>query len=43
MPLALCVRNESHRAKLVYSTAVCGRLDIDDPQPITTLTLPAED
>ena len=42
LPVALYVRNDNHRAKLVKLIAVCSALDIDDPQPALTLMLPEE-
>jgi hypothetical protein len=43
LPVALYVRNDNHRAKLVKLIAVCSALDIDDPQPTLTLMMPDED
>ena len=43
LPVALYVRNDNHRAKLVKLIAVCSALDMDDPQPALTLMLPDED
>ena len=43
IPVALYVRNDNYRAKLVKLIATCGPLDIDDPQPAVTLQLPDED
>ncbi len=43
LPVALYVRNDNHRAKLVKLIATCSALDIDDPQPALTLMLPDED
>jgi hypothetical protein len=43
IPVALYVRNDNHRSRLVKLIAVCGPLDIDDPQPAITLMLPDED
>lgn len=43
IPVALYVRNDNRRAKLVKLIATCGPLDIDDPQPAVTLQLPDED
>jgi hypothetical protein len=43
LPVALYVRNDNHRAKLVKLIAVCSALDTDDPQPTLTLMLPDED
>src|SRR6516162_4102014 len=33
LPIALYVRNDNERARLIKLIAVCGPLDIDDPQP----------
>jgi hypothetical protein len=43
LPVALYVRNDNQRAKLVKLIATCGPLDIDDPQPAITLQMPGED
>ena len=43
LPVALYVRNDNHRAKLVKLIAACGPLDLDDPQPAITVMLPDED
>jgi len=43
IPVALYVRNENHRAKLIKLIATCGPLDIDDPQPAITVMMPDED
>jgi hypothetical protein len=43
LPVALYVRNDNQRAKLVKLIAACGPLDIDDPQPAITLMMPDED
>ena len=43
LPVALYVRNDNHRAKLVKLIATCSALDIDDPQPALTLLMPDED
>jgi hypothetical protein len=43
LPLALYVRNDPHRAKLVKLIAVRGATDIDDPAPAITVMLPDED
>jgi hypothetical protein len=43
LPFALYVRNDNRRARLVRLTAVCGPLDIDDPQPAITVMLLDED
>ncbi|HEY9172899.1 MAG TPA: DUF6573 family protein [Verrucomicrobiae bacterium] len=43
LPVALYVRNDNHRAKLVELIATCGPLDLDDPAPAITLMMPGED
>jgi hypothetical protein len=43
LPFALYVRNDNRAAKLVKLVAMCGALDIDDPQPAITIMLPDED
>ena len=43
IPVALYIRNDNHRAKLVKLVAVCGPFDIDDPQPAITVMMPDED
>jgi hypothetical protein len=44
LPFALYVRNDDNqRPKLVKLIAVCGALDLDDPQPAITVRLPDED
>jgi hypothetical protein len=43
VPVALYVRNDNHRAKLVKLIAQCGPLDMDDPSPAITVMLPTED
>ena len=43
LPVALYVRNDNHRAKLVKLIASCSALDIDDPQPALTLMMTDED
>ena len=43
LPVALYVRNDNHRAKLVKLIAQCGPCDIDDPSPAITVMLPDED
>jgi hypothetical protein len=43
LPVALYVRNDNTRSRLVKLVAVCGPLDIDDPAPAITLMLPEED
>jgi hypothetical protein len=39
LPVALYVRNDNVRSRLVRLVAVCGGLDIDDPQPAITLMM----
>jgi hypothetical protein len=41
--VALYVRNDNTRAKLVKIIAQCGPLDMDDPQPAITVMMPDED
>jgi hypothetical protein len=43
LPVALYVRNDNRRAKLVKLIASCGPLDMDYPQPAITVMLPDED
>ena len=43
IPVAMYVRNDNHRAKLVKLIATCSALDIDDPQPAITVMMPDED
>jgi len=43
LPIALYVRNDNRRPRLVRLTAVCGPLDIDDPHPAITVMMPDED
>ena len=43
LPVALYVRNDNQRARLIKLIATCGPLDIDDPQPAITLMMPDED
>ena len=43
VPVALYVRNDNQRAKLVKLIATCGPLDFDDPAPAITVMLPDED
>jgi len=42
-PVALYVRNDNRRAKLVKLIAQCGPLDMDDAQPAITVMMPDED
>ncbi|MCI0623789.1 MAG: hypothetical protein L0387_19385 [Acidobacteria bacterium] len=43
VPVELYVRNDEHAPRLVKLLAVCGALDIDDPQPAITVMMPDED
>ena len=43
LPVALYVRNDNERARLIKLIATCGPLDIDDPQPAITIMMPDED
>jgi len=43
VPVALYVRNDNRKAKLVKLIAQCGPLDMDDPQPAITVMMPDED
>ena len=43
LPFALYVRNDNRRPQLVKLIAMCGPLDIDDPQPAITVMMPDED
>jgi hypothetical protein len=43
LPVALYVRNDNRRPRLVRLAAVCGPLDIDDPKPAITIMLMDED
>ncbi len=43
LPFALYVRNDNRAPRLVKLVAMCGTLDIDDPQPAITIMLPDED
>ena len=43
IPVALYVRNDNQRAKLVKLIAQCGPTDIDDPAPAITLMMVGED
>ena len=43
LSFALYVRNDNHARRLVKLIALCGGLDIDDPQPAITVLLPDED
>ncbi len=43
LPVALYVRNDNTRSRLVKLVAVCGPVDFDDPAPAITLMMPDED
>jgi len=43
LPVALYVRNDNRRARLIKLIATCGPLDIDDPRPAITIMMPNED
>ncbi len=43
LPVALYVRNDNVRSRLVKLVAVCGPVDFDDPAPAITLMMPDED
>jgi hypothetical protein len=43
IPVALYVRNDNTRAKLVKLIATCSALDITDAQPAITVMMPDED
>ena len=43
IPVALYIRNDNLRSRLVKLVAVCGPLDIDDPAPAITVMMPDED
>jgi hypothetical protein len=43
VPVALYVRNDNTRARLIKLVATCGPLDLDDPRPAITVMLPDED
>ncbi len=43
LPVALYVRNDNVRSRLVKLVAVCGPLDFDNPAPAITLMMPDED
>ena len=43
LPVALYVRNDNRRPRLVKLIATCGALDINDPLPAITVMLPDED
>ena len=41
--VALYVRNDDRAARLIKLIAMCGPLDLDNPQPAITVMLPDED
>jgi hypothetical protein len=43
LPFALYIRNDNKAPRLIKLVAMCGPLDIDDPQPAITIMLPDED
>ena len=43
IPVALYVRNDDHRSRLVKLVATFGPPDLDDPQPAITIMMPDED
>ena len=43
VPVALYVRNDNRRPRLIKLVATCGPLDIDDPAPAITVMMPDED
>lgn len=43
VPLLLAVENKDHSKEIVELIAICGAMDIDDPQPTITVMLPDED
>src|ERR1017187_9538014 len=43
LPVALYVRNDNHRPRLIKLLAACGALDMDDPQPAITVMMMGED
>jgi hypothetical protein len=43
LPVALYVRNDNQRSRLVKLVAVCGPRDFDAPSPAITLMMPDED
>jgi len=43
IPVALYVRNDDLRSRLVKLVAVCGPLDFDDEAPAITVMMPDED
>lgn len=43
IPVALFVRNDDRTAQRVQLIAICGPLDMHDPQPAITVMMPDED
>jgi hypothetical protein len=43
LPFALYVRNDNRTPRPVKLVAMCGPLDLDDPQPAIIVMLPDED
>jgi hypothetical protein len=43
IPVAFYVRNDNRAARLVKLIAICGALDVGDPQPAITVMMPDED
>ena len=43
VPVALYVRNDNQRSRLVKLIATCGPLDMDDPAPAITVMLPEDE
>ena len=43
LPVALYVRNDNRKPRLVKLIATCGPLDIDDAQPAITVMMPGDD
>jgi len=43
LPFALYVRNDNRAPRLVKLVAMCGLLDMDDPQPAIAVMMPGED
>ena len=43
LPFALYVRNDNRAPRLVKLVAMCGALDMDDPQPAIMVMMPDED
>src|SRR4051794_4325133 len=43
LPVALYIRNDNQRARLIKLIATCGPLDMDDAAPAITVMMPDED